>query len=243
MGEKTEKAINKKSHPEAAEQKTDPAPDDRAEPGAENQIEAPDKAETAPAEETETAHERIAALEAQLGELNDQYLRKAADFENFRKRMNREKQEAIDFANQNLILDLIPIIDDFERAINAAEIAIAGGDSDAGRVSKDFTALYEGITMTEKRLLAQLENRWGLKRYDAAGEAFDPNRHEALMMEKSPDVTEATVQEVWSKGYTLKDRVVRTAKVKVLMPDGGGGNSANQETAETPAGAEVPETK
>jgi molecular chaperone GrpE len=242
MGEKTEKTINKKSHPEAAEQKADPAPDDGVETGAENQTEASAKAENVPAEETETSDERIAALEAQVEELNDQYLRKAADFENFRKRMNREKQEAIDFANQNLILDLIPIIDDFERAINAAEIAIAGGDSEAGKVSKDFTALYEGITMTEKRLLAQLENRWGLKRYDAAGEAFDPNRHEALMMEKSPDVAEAIVQEVWSKGYTLKDRVVRTAKVKVLMPDGGG-NSAGRETAETPAGAEVPGTK
>jgi molecular chaperone GrpE len=163
---------------------------------------------------------KSATLEAQLAELNDQYLRKAADFENFRKRMNREKQEAIDFANKSLIEDLIPIIDDFERAIKSAETAIANTSTNGDEISKDFTVLYEGISMTEKRLLTQLENRWGLKRYDSAGEVFDPNLHEALMMEKSADVTEATVQEEWSKGYTLKDRVIRTAKVKVMMPDG-----------------------
>jgi molecular chaperone GrpE len=166
----------------------------------------------------------IADLEARNAELNDQYLRKAADFENYRKRMNREKQDAIDFANQALIMDLIPVIDDFERAIKAAEAAIANvsGEVPGGDISKDFTALYEGISMTEKRLLTQLENRWGVKRYDSAGGPFDPNLHEAVMMEKSPDITEAVVQEEWSKGYTLRDRVIRPAKVKVLMPEGPG---------------------
>jgi molecular chaperone GrpE len=187
--------------------------------------------------------QKIANLEAQVAELNDQYLRKAADFENFRKRMNREKQDAIDFANQSLILDLIPVIDDFERAIKAAETAIANASAD-GAPSKDFTALYEGISMTEKRLITQLENRWTLKRYDSAGEVFDPNLHEALMMEKSADVTEATVQEEWSKGYTLKDRVIRTAKVKVLMPADNStadtnGNAASGAPADGNSGAET----
>jgi molecular chaperone GrpE len=173
--------------------------------------------------------QKIADLEAQVAELNDQYLRKAADFENYRKRMNREKQDAIDFANQSLILDLIPIIDDFERAIKAAETAVANASAEAsagGDISRDFNALYEGISMTEKRLLTQLENRWGLKRYDSAGEPFDPNLHEAVMMEKSADITEAVVQEEWSKGYTLKDRVIRPAKVKVLMPEDPGQDAA-----------------
>jgi molecular chaperone GrpE len=151
--------------------------------------------------------EKCTALEEQIREAKDQYLRKAADFENFRKRMNREKQEAIDFANQSLLLDLILIIDDFERAIKSAE------------VSKDFDGFYEGINMIEKRLSSQLENKWGLKRFDSAGETFDPNRHEAIMMDKSPDITEPVVQEDFLKGYTLKDRVVRSAKVKVLMPE------------------------
>jgi molecular chaperone GrpE len=181
--------------------------------------------------------QRIADLEAQLAELNNQYLRKAADFENYRKRMNREKQEAVDFANQSLILDLIPVIDDFERAIKAAETAIArtstdtSGEISGGDISRDFTALYEGISMTEKRLLTQLENRWGVKRYDSSGVPFDPNLHEAVMMEKSADVAEAVVQEEWSKGYTLKDRVIRPAKVKVLMPGDSAPDAAGNEDA------------
>ncbi|MDR2019264.1 MAG: nucleotide exchange factor GrpE [Treponema sp.] len=167
-----------------------------------------------PEAETETVEapeEKLASLEAQLAEAKDQYLRKAAEFENFRKRMNREKQDTIEFANQNLLLDLIPIMDDFERAIKAAETS--------QKAAADFDAFLEGISMIEKRLGVQLENKWGLKRFDSAGEIFDPNRHEAIMMDKSPEITEPVVQEDFLKGYTLKDRVVRSAKVKVLMPE------------------------
>jgi molecular chaperone GrpE len=161
-----------------------------------------------------TSEEKIAELETQLADTKDQLLRKAADFENFRKRMNQEKQNAIDFANQTLLLDLIPVIDDFERAIQAA------GNSQ--KAAADFDSLFEGISMIEKRLISQLESKWGLKRFDSAGEAFDPNRHEALMMEKSADISDPVVKEDLIKGYTLKDRVVRAAKVKVLMPETGG---------------------
>ncbi|MDR1428991.1 MAG: nucleotide exchange factor GrpE [Spirochaetaceae bacterium] len=150
--------------------------------------------------------EQIASLSAALAELNDQYLRKAADFENFRKRMNREKQDAIDFANQALLLDLVPVIDDFERAIKSAES------------SRDFDSFYEGIGMIEKRLISQLESKWALVRFDSAGSPFDPGRHEAIMVEKSAGVTEPTVAEDFLKGFMLKDRVIRSAKVKVFMP-------------------------
>jgi molecular chaperone GrpE len=125
---------------------------------------------------------RIAELEAQLAESRDQLLRKAADFENFRKRMNQEKQNAIDFANQSLLLDIIPVIDDFERAIQSAESSVELAGLPAGK------AMLDGITMIEKRLTSQLESKWNLKRFNSAGEPFDPNRHEAMMMEKSPDV-------------------------------------------------------
>jgi len=149
---------------------------------------------------------KIAELEAQLAETRDLLLRKAADFENFRKRMNQEKQSAIEYANQSLLLDIIPVIDDFERAIQA------------GEGSTDLTAFLEGVKMIEKRLTSQLESKWGLKRFNSAGEPFDPNKHEALMMEKSPDVSEAVVQEDLVRGYLLKERVIRAAKVKVLVP-------------------------
>ena len=162
-----------------------------------------------PGEETSTqsAEQSIAALEARLAETHDQLLRKAAEFENFRKRMNQEKQSSIEYANQSLLLDIIPIIDDFERAIQA------------GESSADYKSFLDGIKMIEKRFTSQLEAKWGLKRFNSAGELFDPNFHEALMMEKSNTVAEATVQEDFEKGYMLKERVIRAAKVKVLMPD------------------------
>jgi molecular chaperone GrpE len=167
------------------------------------------------APESNNPEETIAALQSELAEVKDQYLRKAAEFENFRKRMNREKQDAIEFANQSLLLDLIPIIDDFERALKSAE----SSNNSSQQPPVDFANFCEGISLIEKRLSTQLENKWGLKRFDSAGEVFDPNRHEAIMMEKSPDVREPTVQEDFLKGYTLKDRVVRSAKVKVRMPE------------------------
>jgi len=164
-------------------------------------------------QDDEGSDDKIAELEAQLAESRDQFLRKAADFENFRKRMNQEKQNAIEFANQTLLLDIIPVIDDFQRAIQSAEASAELAELPAGK------AMLDGITMIEKRLMSQLEAKWGLKRFNSAGEPFDPNRHEAMMMEKSPDVKEPVVQEDLVKGYTLKDRVIRAAKVKVIMPE------------------------
>jgi len=162
--------------------------------------------------------QRATELEIKLAELSDQYLRKAADFDNFRKRMNREKQELTEFANQNLILDLLPVLDDFERATKSAE------------TSKDFTSFYEGIIMIQKQLGSQLENKWGLKRFDSEGDLFDPNRHEAIQMEKTADIAEAIVKEDYVKGYALKERVIRYAKVKVLMPIGGEGAPEGQQS-------------
>ncbi|MDR1949767.1 MAG: nucleotide exchange factor GrpE [Spirochaetaceae bacterium] len=195
-------------------------PGDKAVPGGE-----------APCEQS--PEEKIAALEAKVQELTDQYLRKAADFENFRKRMIREKQETTDFANQNLFQELIiPMIDDLERAIEAA-----GKSAAENAAVQDLKNFSEGIVMIEKRLLSQLENKWGLKRFDSAGEPFDPNRHEAIMVEKSAEVTEPTVQEDPLKGYTLKERVIRSAKVKVLMPETPPGEAEDAgNSAEAPHG-------
>jgi len=211
-GEKTEE-IKKNPQVDAGlgamdgEKKPESAAEDGKKPKESSVPEAQEAKEAAPEAEPESPEQKYAALEAKLSDMNDQYLRKAADFENFRKRMNREKQELTEFANQNLILDLLPVIDDFERAIKSAE------------TSKDFTSFYEGIAMIEKRLSTQLENKWALKRFDSEGETFDPNRHEALQMEKAPGIKEAVVKEDYVKGYLLKDRVIRFAKVKVLMPE------------------------
>lgn len=149
---------------------------------------------------------RVAELEEELASLKDQYLRKQADLENFRKRINREKEEAIAFANRQLLLDLVTVIDDFERAILSAE------------ESRDFDSFHDGIVLIEKQLVGMLERKWGLKRFDSAGEPFDPQLHEALMTEESPEHDESMVLEDFQKGYLLHDKVLRSAKVKVSLP-------------------------
>jgi len=174
--------------------------------------ESPADPESESGDETAQMNVKLAEAEAQLADAREQLLRKAADFDNFRKRMNQEKQRAIEFANESLLLDIIPIIDDFERAIQSAELSPELAEIPAGK------GMLDGISMIEKRLTGQLEGKWGLKRFSSVGEPFDPNFHEAMLMEKSPDVEEPTVMEDFARGYTLKDRVIRAAKVKVFMP-------------------------
>jgi molecular chaperone GrpE len=224
LSEKAAETSTETSAETPAETFSETSAENAARTEAETRETGPEKAETESAGagdqvQAQTPEERIACLEAKLAEANDQYLRKAAEFENFRKRMNQEKQSAIDFANQSLLLDLISVIDDFERAIKAAETQREAAGQDPEQISASFNGLYEGISMIEKRLVSQLENKWGLKRFDSAGEPFDPNRHEAIMMEKSAEINDPVVGEDFIKGYTLKERVVRAAKVKVLMPE------------------------
>jgi molecular chaperone GrpE len=152
---------------------------------------------------------RVVELEKLNAALNDQYLRKAADFDNYRKRMLKEKQDAIDFANTNLLVDLVQILDDFDRAI------AAGGVQEPGTPG---AALADGITIIRNQLGNMLENKYGLAHYMVKGELFDPHVHEAIGSVPSSDVKEATVMEEFVKGYKLKDRVIRVAKVMVQMP-------------------------
>lgn len=156
---------------------------------------------------------RIEELETICRDWQDQYLRKAADFENYRKRMIREKQEAIDYANGNLLLDLVQVLDDFDRAIDAGNIA---GKTQGGETSNN--AFVEGVVMIKNQMVSMLSSKYGLSYYPAKGEAFDPNLHEAVSMIQSPDVKEAVVGEELQKGYKLKERVIRHSKVMVLMP-------------------------
>ena len=164
--------------------------------------------------------EKIAELETELSSLKDQYLRKQADFENFRKRIFREKEDAVKYANGNLLIDLVTIIDDFERAIKSSED------------SKDFDSFHSGIALIEKQFIGLPERNWGLKRFESAGQEFDPEKHEALMAVESAEHDAQTVLEDFQKGYMLHDRVIRHAKVKVAIPSGDGKNSSEA----TPAG-------
>jgi molecular chaperone GrpE len=150
--------------------------------------------------------ENVEKLELDNTDLKDQLLRKQADFDNFRKRMFREKEDAIKYANSSLLSDLVSVIDDFERAIGSAES------------SKDFESFLSGFRLIEKQFVGMLERNWGLKRMDTMGKEFDPQEHEALMMEECDDCSIQTIIEDYQKGYFLHDRVLRHAKVKVGIP-------------------------
>lgn len=151
---------------------------------------------------------QIETLEAENAELKNEYLRKQADMENFRKRMIRDRENTVQFSNQQILLDITSIIDDFERAIRSAE------------ESRDFDSFHDGIVLIENQLIGMLERKWGLKRFDSDGEVFDPQKHEAVTTEPREDHSESIVLEDYRKGYMLHERVLRPAKVKVSMPVG-----------------------
>jgi len=145
-------------------------------------------------------------LERAVSDLQDQLLRKQAEFENFRKRMVRDREDGIRYANQMLLLDLISVIDDFERAIASAQ------------ESQDFAAFHSGVVLIEKQLTSMLESKWGLRRFDSVGEEFDPDKHQAIALEESAEAKRPTVNADYQKGYFYHDRVLRPAKVKVAQP-------------------------
>ena len=144
-------------------------------------------------------------MTAEVAALQDQLLRKQADFENFRRRLHREKDDAIRYANTEVLLDLADIIDGLERAIQTGEDA-------------DVTSLRDGVSLIEKQLTGLLERKWGFCRFVSAGEPFDPERHQAIASEESGTHEVATVVEDYQRGYLLHDRVVRPARVKVAQP-------------------------
>lgn len=133
----------------------------------------------------------------------DKMLRNQADLENTRKRIEREKQEFIKFANEGLILNLLNVLDDLERSVNLAE-----------STKEDLPAFLKGVEMILAHLYEMLKEH-GVKPIEAEGKIFDPNYHEALMQIENKDLPEHTIIEVLQKGYLIYERVLRTAKVKV----------------------------
>jgi molecular chaperone GrpE len=147
------------------------------------------------------AAEAAAAVEQDLREFKDRYLRTLADFENFRKRSEREKNDYFKYAMAGVIKDLLPVLDNFDRALEHAE----EGD--------DF---HKGVSLIYKQLFDVLR-RHGLRIVEESGVRFDPNIHEAVVTEEDPSVPSHTVVAVLQKGYFLHDRLLRPAMVKVAV--------------------------
>ena len=133
----------------------------------------------------------------------DKMLRNQADVDNTRKRLDREKQEFIKFANEGLVLGLLNVLDDLERTVDLAETT-----------KQDLPAFLKGIEMILAHLYEMLKEH-GVKPIEAEGKKFDPNFHEALMQAENKELPEHTIVEVLQKGYLIYERVLRTAKVKV----------------------------
>ena len=150
----------------------------------------------------ETADELVASLQSDLDRFRDLALRTQADFENYKKRGAREKDEAIKFANRNLLERLVPIVDNFELGLSAA------------RDQSEQSPIHSGMSMILKQLSDFLTES-GLEPVDAVGKQFDPNLHEAIGHEPSNKVPEGHVIRQTRRGYRLKDRLLRPATVVV----------------------------
>ena len=151
-------------------------------------------------EGTAPEEDPVDALEAQLKEKNDRILRLQADFENFRRRTAKEKEELTAVITQNILGDLLPLLDNFERAM-----AVEQTDGEAFRT---------GVEMIFTQLKEVLDKN-GLEHIEAEGQPFDPNVHQAVMRVETPDVADGTVTQVLQKGYRAKGRVIRPVMVQV----------------------------
>ncbi len=152
------------------------------------------------------AQNRIRELEDEIKAMKDEDLRFRAETENYRKRLLKEKESSVKFANEALIKDLLDPIDNFSRAIESANS------------TEDFKALKDGISMVESQLLSILKNNWGLEAIEADGKQFDPETMEAYAAEEKDGIEVETVSQVFQNGYKLHGKVIRSAKVKVAKP-------------------------
>ena len=143
--------------------------------------------------------------------IQDKYLRLAAEFDNYKRRSQRDQSDSIKFANEKLIKDLLPTLDNLERAINSAEEQQLTG------------ALLDGIVLTHKQFLEAL-TKLGLQQISSLGEEFDPTKHQAVAQVESETAQPNSVIEEYQKGYFLHERIIRPAMVTVAK------QQANHET-------------
>lgn len=188
-------------------QKAEEAMNSTAEKQAEQNVEKNDEKEEAdkPAEvsELDKAKEEIETLKAQVAESKDRYVRLMAEFDNFRRRTAKEQLDLIETANAKLLEKLSEVLDNFERAAHP----------DNNR-QKDYDAFAKGVQMIHDQFAKILKDA-GLEQLDPVGEPFDPNYHEALMRQASDEIPESHVIQVFQKGYKLKNKLLKTAKVIV----------------------------
>ena len=177
-----------------------------------------------PAETTINQVEPVALSPEQIEDLKsraaradenwDRLLRTAAEFENFKKRAAREKAESAQYASFSLLQKLLPVLDNFEMALAAAQTAGADRKNGVAVQGDKLASLQSGVMMIQQQLKNALAET-GLEEIDAAGKPFDPNIHEAISQQESIEIPEGNVLQQVRKGYKLKDRLLRPAAVVV----------------------------
>ncbi|HOV90200.1 MAG TPA: nucleotide exchange factor GrpE [Syntrophorhabdaceae bacterium] len=150
----------------------------------------------------EEMHKQIAEQEATIKSLQERLLYLQADFENFKKIKNKEKQDLLKFGNEVLIKELLPVIDNLERALEHSS------------KTEDIKSIHDGVEMVLNEFLKVLE-RAGVSRVEAVGKKFDPNLHEAFYQEERADAEPETVLSEHQKGYILNGRLIRPSMVTI----------------------------
>ena len=177
-----------------------------------NGTEEEQKPETPPQTEltgAASSNYQVEELQKQVDQYKDMLLRKAAEFDNFKRRIENETTNIVRFATESLIDDLLPVLDDFERSLKHS------------KESKESDALVKGVELIYMKLMKVLEGR-GVKAFETVGKEFSVDFHDALMQIPRKDLAPHTVIEEIEKGYMLNDKVIRHAKVVVssVPPEG-----------------------
>lgn len=157
--------------------------------------------------------EEVAARNSEIAAAKDQLLRERAELENFKRRMQREKGEALRYASEQLLRDILPVIDNLERAIDAA-IAAETGSTDPATLTSRMDALVTGIKMVLHQFKETL-GRFGVTRVESTGQLFDPSHHEAVAHVETAEQPAGAVVDEHAPGYRLHERLLRPAQVTV----------------------------
>lgn len=215
-----EEPVDSNAAPAEAQPSTE-LPQEMTEP----EITAPAEAAAIPDEETAPqvvlSQEKYEAIIQELQDTkkqaeteHDHYLRTLAEFQNFRRRSAEERKEIIQFANRELILNILPILDNLERALAAAEAMRNSAEPGDEKVAQKFDSLHTGVMLT-LRQMQEVLRQMGVTPIQAVGTEFDPALHEAVLHVETADQPDQTVVEELERGYMIHSRVLRPSKVKV----------------------------
>ena len=195
-----------------------PNADTAEEPSDDQASEQPDDVE-ALSEKVDVLTDEVEALQEERDELNDRLLRKAAEFENFQRRMQREKKRRHRAGKERVIESMLEVLDDFERALDAAQDLDEADDATSA-----YESLKGGVEMVFRKFQDELQSL-GVEPIEAEGEPFDEQLHEAMMRQPTDDAAPGTVVQEIRKGYTMGDKVLRHSRVVVAAESSDNGTT------------------